>query len=485
MVRAHVKQTPEEKKETQKKKTTTPKKKVETGVWPCKIDGCNKEFAREADLKRHQRTTKLHSLPGFACPQCEATFTRTDALRRHQKSRHNGVIIEPDQDKGKGPQGPGGEQISAGSSKSRSRSGTPGSKSKGQGDPNSTPSNALAQPGAAGPGPAAHPGYYRQHGMNTDFLVFVPPRTPQGIIMDPNYQAMGIPTSAARMHQPPPNWPPPPPWAPDGQPIGYPPMPGAPPGYFPYYRPGMLPPHMTPEMVAQHIANGGPPPPPPGGAPQPGQPAPQGVVDPQLAQQSAEQQPDGDTEMKDGAAPAEGSNAPAKSAETHPSTPVIDPSLDNGGREGLQSTEANNGHVSLEITAQAMEAVLLAARQHLQDHIAAAKAGRKLENAIATGVLGGEPPEGEQKTLGSPSAAAGSSNSEGEVEAAVNAEGGSGEDKTAANEQTESQPPPERVEEQPQGRAAEPEQMLTEDGEPMLNPAELLTQESLASPPPS
>lgn len=29
------------------------------------------------------------------------------------------------------------------------------------------------------------------------------------------------------------------------------------------------------------------------------------------------------------------------------------------------------------------------------------------------------------------------------------------------------------------------ENILTEDGEPMLNPAELLTQESLASPPPS
>jgi len=29
------------------------------------------------------------------------------------------------------------------------------------------------------------------------------------------------------------------------------------------------------------------------------------------------------------------------------------------------------------------------------------------------------------------------------------------------------------------------EHILTEDGEPMLNPAELLTQESLASPPPS
>ncbi|KIJ13769.1 hypothetical protein PAXINDRAFT_80224, partial [Paxillus involutus ATCC 200175] len=36
-----------------------------SGVWPCKINGCNKQFAREADLKRHQRTTKLHSIPGL------------------------------------------------------------------------------------------------------------------------------------------------------------------------------------------------------------------------------------------------------------------------------------------------------------------------------------------------------------------------------------------------------------------------------------
>lgn len=35
------------------------------------------------------------------------------------------------------------------------------------------------------------------------------------------------------------------------------------------------------------------------------------------------------------------------------------------------------------------------------------------------------------------------------------------------------------------GRPEPMEHILTEDGEPMLNPAELLTQESLASPPPS
>ncbi|KAF9064068.1 hypothetical protein BDP27DRAFT_1426287 [Rhodocollybia butyracea] len=30
-------------------------------------------------------------MAGYSCPQCEATFTRTDALKRHQKSRHNGA----------------------------------------------------------------------------------------------------------------------------------------------------------------------------------------------------------------------------------------------------------------------------------------------------------------------------------------------------------------------------------------------------------
>lgn len=89
------------------KRKTGQRKRHNTGVWPCKINGCNKEFAREADLKRHQRTTKVHSQPGFMCPQCEATFTRTDALKRHQKSRHyiadedeiivHTVMIEPEE----------------------------------------------------------------------------------------------------------------------------------------------------------------------------------------------------------------------------------------------------------------------------------------------------------------------------------------------------------------------------------------------------
>lgn len=33
--------------------------------WPCKMNGCSKVFAREADLKRHQRTTRSHSVPSL------------------------------------------------------------------------------------------------------------------------------------------------------------------------------------------------------------------------------------------------------------------------------------------------------------------------------------------------------------------------------------------------------------------------------------
>ncbi|KAI9513091.1 hypothetical protein F5148DRAFT_1007187 [Russula earlei] len=213
MVRTQLKPTPEEKKDFHKKKSSS--KKAETGIWPCNINGCNKEFAREADLKRHQRTTKLHSQPGFACPQCEATFTRTDALRRHQKSRHNGIIIEPDNRPG--PQPPAEGNV-GGSSRSRSR--TPMSKGK--------PHPPSLVPSAPGP----LPGYYRQQGINAEFVVFVPPRT-QGVIVDPNYP-VGHPTSAARLAQPP--WGPPP-W------VDYP-IPGPPPPayYAPYYHPGIPPP---------------------------------------------------------------------------------------------------------------------------------------------------------------------------------------------------------------------------------------------------
>lgn len=91
-----------ESSESSSRKRTSKKKPPPTGIWPCKINGCNKQFAREADLKRHQRTTKTHSMPSLfvlyslfhlcairriqnadcacssACPQCDASFTRVN-----------------------------------------------------------------------------------------------------------------------------------------------------------------------------------------------------------------------------------------------------------------------------------------------------------------------------------------------------------------------------------------------------------------------
>ncbi|THU96862.1 hypothetical protein K435DRAFT_858123 [Dendrothele bispora CBS 962.96] len=139
-----------------KKKAIEKKKSGSSGVWPCKMNGCNKQFAREADLKRHQRTTKVHSMPGFACPQCDATFTRTDALRRHQKSRHNGVVIEPmDQDKKDSDEG----------QSSRSSSEEPSSKGKEPATTSSLAQTVQGKPSTSGPA-TGHTSYYHQRTGN-------------------------------------------------------------------------------------------------------------------------------------------------------------------------------------------------------------------------------------------------------------------------------------------------------------------------------
>ncbi|KAF8346894.1 hypothetical protein F5887DRAFT_65944 [Amanita rubescens] len=167
------KDSPGKKKSTARAKKTAPI----TGVWPCKINGCNKEFAREADLKRHQRTTRLHAMPNFSCPQCEATFTRPDALRRHQKSRHNGVIIETkrdnkDQDEDiDEPHSP---------ARSRSSSATPSSKGKERADPGQMK-------------------YYRSHTATSS------PYIPSRPVMNPQYNQVVLPTSATRLNSSP-NW---------------------------------------------------------------------------------------------------------------------------------------------------------------------------------------------------------------------------------------------------------------------------------------
>ncbi|KAJ8475045.1 hypothetical protein ONZ51_g6804 [Trametes cubensis] len=262
MVRAQGKQTPDERKEGKKKSSSSAasasngsaKKKPETGSWPCKMDGCKKVFAREADLKRHQRTTKTHSVPGFQCPQCDATFTRTDALRRHQKSRHNGVVIEPSEEKGKHS----GDGASSGS-RSPSPGGTP-ARSHGEGSMNGSPPAAQSSNAGSSSGPSS---YYRPHTMQDGGGYYAgyppPPRPPPpGMMMDPHYPPppIGLPTSATRSHQS--NWQPAPaapPWGPEGHPMGPPPGMFMPSYYSPYYRhPGVplpFPPQINPDLLAQ------------------------------------------------------------------------------------------------------------------------------------------------------------------------------------------------------------------------------------------
>ncbi|KZV83161.1 hypothetical protein EXIGLDRAFT_324845 [Exidia glandulosa HHB12029] len=54
----------------------------EPHVWHCDIKGCSKFFMREADLRRHQRTSKQHNNKAYYCG-CGRSFTRQDATRRH------------------------------------------------------------------------------------------------------------------------------------------------------------------------------------------------------------------------------------------------------------------------------------------------------------------------------------------------------------------------------------------------------------------
>ncbi|KAG7099996.1 hypothetical protein E1B28_001785 [Marasmius oreades] len=202
MVRTTNNDEAEDKKETTRKKASAAKnmkKPLPTiGIWPCKMNGCTKQFAREADLKRHQRTTKLHSMPSFACPQCDATFTRTDALRRHQKSRHNGAAE---------PLELGKETDEPGQSSSRSSSATPSSKGK-ERENSVVPMVPMTEAiGSASTSSLATPvtSYYRQHTANNSN--YAPPRPA-------HYAQVNLPISDGRPNSN--GWSHPPPWS-DGQ----------------------------------------------------------------------------------------------------------------------------------------------------------------------------------------------------------------------------------------------------------------------------
>ncbi|TFY55213.1 hypothetical protein EVJ58_g8389 [Rhodofomes roseus] len=340
MVRAHMKQTPDEKKETHKKKTPV-KKKVETGSWPCRMNGCNKVFAREADLKRHQRTTKTHSMPGFACPQCDATFTRTDALRRHQKSRHNGIVIAPvEQDRVNTT-----IDNDAESSGSRSRSVTPSKEGEGS-SANGSPPHAVAQPGTSGPG-----SYYRSHTMNqsahTFYSTLVPcwmtssgrPLLPQGFTKLPGQDPHRLPGRRHLRLQDTPMYHMPPP--------GY---------YPPQYRygvppPGMpLPPHM--HMPPEYMGH------PPYGAPYP--PPPHGAAPPPHNGSASPPQREKDDGESDDAEMEEGSSrgSPAIDPSLEQPAQALHPSSTQAGQQEPPSAEAGGESISQSEAEAAVKAVL-------------------------------------------------------------------------------------------------------------------------------
>lgn len=176
---------------------------------------------------------------------------------------------------------------------------------------------------------------------SVEFVVFVPPRT-QGVIVDPNY-AVGHPTSAARLAQPP--WGPPP-WADGTQPVPPYPIPGAPPpGYFaPYYHPGMPPLPLAnaqfhPNTIGQPYA--------------PSSSSPDGTCVPSDGEPEVACSPKPPQEREVGRLDKSGSHAPAES-----SAPVIDPSLD-----ALELHPNRKSPISLAITSAAMQAVLVETRR--------------------------------------------------------------------------------------------------------------------------
>ncbi|KAF5384806.1 hypothetical protein D9615_001091 [Tricholomella constricta] len=410
MVRTSANEPSDDKKETTKKRTNSRKKTVATGIWPCKINGCNKQFAREADLKRHQRTTKLHSMPGFTCPQCDATFTRTDALRRHQKSRHNGVVIEPVE------QDPNNEADDDGSSgsQSKSRSATPSSKGKERAPPPQV-SNAQYPVQTNRPGPSS---YYRQHTLtSTGPYVSRPP------IMDPHYAQIGLPTSATRLNAAT-HWGYPHPW-PDGTPqqMSYQQM-----YYAPHYRPnGVTPPsvHQSPPTAALQQAT------------------------------------------QNGSATVAQRTSPQTSCPPHNMPRDIKPPVDNTCVS--TPTTADSSIAALDPSLNPSESTTLTEEQVLEITQAAMKAVLEAEAERSNA-------QSRADTASSPSY--------------------SEPDRSSTNASHENNDTARNLPIKDKSHAMhgyglslerpEPmEHMLTEDGEPMLNPAELLTQESLASPPPS
>jgi len=197
------------------------------------------------------------------------------------------------------------------------------------------------------------------------------------------------------------------------------------------------------------------------------------------AMQNNANQQTGDVEMKDG------SKQGLRDGQPVPVAPVIDPSLDmsaptaqtgqaqggnvEGSSQGGQGSTAKP--VSLEITQAAMEAVLQSA------HRESSRTSGTPDAGIASPVNGHANANGSnQQPVGSVMLQGGGgvvhNSSGGRDTAGPNPPHTTGKSPFAA---------PSSVQSQPVTRPEPMEPMLTENGEPMLNPAELLTQVSSIS----
>lgn len=306
--------------------------------------------------------------------------------------------------------------------------------------------------------------------------------------MDPQQYAqngLGLPTSATRLHQA--SWPPPPPWAAEGpQPqmgtISY--HPGSQPGFYqpsPYYRQNGTTMSGGPVMQQQFVAqpqdmqNGMSPH--PNAAPTPAKDNEASRTGTPATQTNPSQQ-SGDVDMKDSSKQGTGEGKPVPA-------PVIDPSLDmsapaapigsgqggsvEGGSQSGQGTTTKP--VSLEITQAAMEAVLQSAQRESNrasgtpDTRAASTSPANGHAMVQTSSAGSD----QQQVVGGGLQGSGGSG------ALSNSSGGghstgpspphtTGKSPFAAPSTTQSPSimPPEPM-----------EPMLTEDGEPMLNPGSL------------
>ncbi|KIJ66537.1 hypothetical protein HYDPIDRAFT_109588, partial [Hydnomerulius pinastri MD-312] len=335
-----------------------------------------------------------------------------------------------------------------------------------KGNPSTSSGPASSLPPTSLPPPGGPQSYYRQHTLPGGVLLPPPP----GMMVDGHYPpGIGLPTSATRLHQA--NWPHPP-WGDGSQPpppqmipMGYPhPYYNAP----PYYRPDMMhPPDMVPP---QQIPNSV-------GSPHTGESSSSRTGSPAMGSMAVD--PSLGPPGVDSPATVESRDGDADAA-----TAVIDPSLVS------PASSADGNSVSMEITQAAVEAAFKSAERDSSSSHAPAVSDTALSSP------------GHGQLVSSHSSSEISREGEGNVD----------DDATGVQEHPSSGHPIPNTHlsysspnPTPLERPPEMEQMLTEDGEPMLNPAELLTQvspsnaiptvlelmlqilrqESLASPPPS